>query len=229
MSGLCHNRAWDGNSFGPRYEGRLTTCFEDVVLLPIAAWFLLVLAIPSVLLIRLARTPVENPPSPKWWGFLSDNISGAIIGLYIHEMTQLQHLHLGIGLLPFLPIGIVLAIVLMHIHVRIRKTNFILITLFIFWVLLAILTEVKLHTLVHIDHQGFKRQGSKFTTANQITDYVIIFSLVIISAIITVMTPFVPPPPNKDNGVSGDGGVTNEMHSRPYRRRYNNNEGNAIA
>ena len=56
--------------------------------LPIAAWFLLVLAIPSVLLVKLAGFPVENPPSPKWWGFLSDNISGAIIGLYIHEMVR---------------------------------------------------------------------------------------------------------------------------------------------
>jgi len=192
MSRLCHNREWDGNAFGPIRGGDFTTCFEDVVLLPVSTWLLLLLSIPSVLSARRTRSMImESKPSRKWWLILFDIVSAAIMGMYILEMVRLQGAHLGIGLLPFIPIGAALVIVLMHIHIRTRTTHVILTTVFIFWILLAIFSAVKFQTLVRIDHRGFKRKGSKYPTADQITDYIVILILTIIAALTTVLTPFV--------------------------------------
>jgi len=114
----------------------------------------------------------------------------------ILEMVQLQSAHPGMGLLPFIPIGAAFVVLLMKIHTRTR-TNYAILTMhFYFWILLAVFSAAKLHIL-RTDHHNFKRRGSKYPTADQIMDCVVILAMVAVSTVVTALTPSVTGPGHK--------------------------------
>ena len=174
MVTLCSNRP---ESFGPNsklHPNLPTTCFLDVIVVPLPTWLFL-LTTPLIALNfrhRKARSLRDDGSGAK------SRVAKAIAVLYYIlvfamlameslEIARLSVAHLGIGLLPFTYIGVLTACAI-HAFVTTRLAKG---ASALFWVALAAAMAVKLSTLVK--EEGRRERigvAAKYPLGDQVTD-----------------------------------------------------------
>ena len=159
-----------------------TTCFLDVVVVPLATWIYLV-AIPP-LLFMLGRPQFPNPmPTHNGAPRKSKRVGPALllavysfllvamVAMVSLELARLASATLGIGLLPFVYIGIIAAGIL---HIVWKDTGSLILNA-AFWILLGVANAIKVATEVK---EGInERKGSMYPMVDEITDVAVMVGL----------------------------------------------------
>lgn len=142
-TGLC-NAAVRGGSFGPMLisssgQRYLSSCFIDIVLIPIPNYFLLFVALPLILVHSDKTTSVVRSDSRwnktgKWIYYL---LTLALLLMNILEIVRLALSQSGVGLLPFFLAGVLGLIFLAALRRRQtaqgRNTTRITLALLAYW------------------------------------------------------------------------------------------------
>ncbi|KAK4703879.1 hypothetical protein P7C70_g2336, partial [Phenoliferia sp. Uapishka_3] len=183
-AGICNSAIRIGG-FGPMDGKHLTSCFNDVILLPLPTWLLLLFGLPILVISSRSnlvssvrpsappRTQLMVPRSiPQPTTRSSSRFSRIITWIYrllvlaallmsILEITRLALSHSGIGLLPFTLAGILLAMVMLGMRARgQRKPKVVGGILMVFWGILVAFQAVKVDTLIWVENMA-KAAGSK--------------------------------------------------------------------
>lgn len=182
-------------SAGPESHlyGHITTsCFNDVVLVPLATWIYLLLV--AALLILYAGRPAydavetkpegHRPPSRRRRAAeLCRKISYGlalfvVFGMSIVEIARLSLAHLGVGLLPFEWVAFGVAGFLYFSRgIRGRFANY-WIASEVLWFSLLVMSSVKLAGLVK---EGVDtRKGTKYPMSDQVTDVAVLLVVYVV-------------------------------------------------
>jgi len=161
-----------------------TTCFVDVVLMPIPVWIYLLLVpalfalshhqrrkrfSPSALLIRSIprKTWQRTTVLVIYYALLLANILMQTL-----DIVRLALTDLGIGLLPFIYVGLLLALGLHATNgcwERIENGYWVSANVFL-WVGLMAFSAVKTVGLRYMENKGLDRIPSKYPTSDQVLD-----------------------------------------------------------
>ncbi|SMY29973.1 unnamed protein product [Zymoseptoria tritici ST99CH_1A5] len=188
---LCKNRP---EGFGPHsrlHSSLPTTCFLDVIVIPLATWLYLLACIPILTLLFLGRkryptttydTKPTSPPRRRIWRTVLTVLyyffALALIAMLSLEIARLVDAQLGIGLLPFTYAGILIAAGLHFFASRqakagrtghrlaVRTTNA------VYWLLLAIVFAIKVATYVKegVHSRDATKPESNYKVVDEVTD-----------------------------------------------------------
>ncbi len=167
----------DGSVIPPIDRSHLTSAFEDVVLVPLASWFFLLFLLPLLAFtIRRARqrSTFNVKEHRKRLLRLHDYpklfFAVAVIAMACLEIARLAKLGYGIGLLPFTPLCVALAIIVnvcRHRTVVRGKALFLVVTLY--FVILLAFQSVKLNTQMRLE-KAYPRKGGPYPASDQVID-----------------------------------------------------------
>ncbi|KAK0542900.1 hypothetical protein OC861_006651 [Tilletia horrida] len=194
---LCGLRFDNAVGFASTRDGLTTTCFNDVVLEPLATWVLLLVILPALhLLVWLpyirsgaAQAPLlrfrygttvseEKGLTPRRYGGLrtAGNVLYAllIIAAFLMNILQIVRLALanrGVGLLPFNLAGILIVLFMMVVPTpahRSARTKTSLAILF-YWTMLIAFTGVAIGTMQKLN--GIEdRKGTEYLLSDELID-----------------------------------------------------------
>ncbi|CAO1630108.1 unnamed protein product [Sympodiomycopsis kandeliae] len=175
-----------------------TTCFNDVVLVPLASWlFYVALAVVAIVVVlnrsKSRRQTAADSKLRRYRYTGSKYAALKTIGSIIYTlliiaailMNILEEVRLsifkpnsrGVGLLPFIYPSILLVLILSHIPLKSHFTQLaIRCAILLFWVLSLIFTAVKLRGLVLVG-QVEPRDGTEYLSSDQQLDVGVIVGL----------------------------------------------------
>ncbi|SNX82203.1 uncharacterized protein MEPE_00909 [Melanopsichium pennsylvanicum] len=188
---LCGLRYDNRYSFASdKFQGITTTCFNDVVLEPLATWFLLLVSLPllalavrrrrsssdvTLRLIHYRATAYRN--ESRFSGRLSKwrtaarvlymLLVAAALLMNILQIVRLALANRGVGLLPFNLAGILIVLVLMHL--RTSTTRAVSLTILAFWSMLLTFTSVALAGLSKLNGAE-DRKGTEYLLSDEMID-----------------------------------------------------------
>ncbi|SPO25056.1 uncharacterized protein UTRI_01573_B [Ustilago trichophora] len=188
LCGLRYDNRFTFASDRPR--GITTTCFNDVVLEPLATWVLLLVLLP-LLALKLRRKRSSSTSSSRLIHYRSsaygneNKLSGKytrlrtsldalymllVVAAFLMNILQIVRLALadrGVGLLPFNLAGILIVLVLMH--ARAPDSSAVSSTVLAFWAMLLTFTSVALGGLGKLS--GVEdRQGTEYLLSDEMID-----------------------------------------------------------
>lgn len=192
MIKLCSNRP---ESFGPHsklHPNLPTTCFLDVIVVPLPTWLLL-LATPLLIWLglrdnKMVRSKGGGAPTKsrvaKVLSVIYYILIVAILAMESLEIARLAVAHLGIGLLPFVYVGVLIA---GGLH-AFSKTRFAMGASAVFWVALAAAKVIKLSSLVKEEGQS-ERVGvtSNYPLGDQVTDIGTMVGVELVLAVLEIV------------------------------------------
>ncbi|CBQ70232.1 conserved hypothetical protein [Sporisorium reilianum SRZ2] len=172
------------------FRGITTTCFNDVVLEPLATWVLLLVLLP-LLALAVKRKRSSTNAASRLIHYRSNayrnesKLSGRHAGLRtgldvlymllvvaallmnILQIVRLALAHRGVGLLPFNIAGILIVLVLMH--VRTPAASAVSLTILLFWTMLLAFTSVALAGMGKLN--GIEdRKGTEYLLSDEMID-----------------------------------------------------------
>ncbi|KAH7346239.1 hypothetical protein BKA65DRAFT_273322 [Rhexocercosporidium sp. MPI-PUGE-AT-0058] len=197
---LCSNRP---EGFGPSSTISSpipTSCFVDAILIPLPIWLAIVL-LPLLFALSLHHRKQNYNPSTAYlravprrnWAF---NITSAVYYILIVanglmmtlEIVRLELIHFGIGLLPFVYAGLVIALLLYWsegVQGRIRGWQAVNAVVWIGGVVMSVIK------VVGLSKEGIdSRKGSKYPLSDQVTDVAVMAGLYAVAAILEVVLGF---------------------------------------
>ncbi|KAM0755025.1 hypothetical protein T439DRAFT_352980 [Meredithblackwellia eburnea MCA 4105] len=152
-----------GAGFGPMINSHLTSCFVDVILIPLPTWLLLVFGLP-LLLATSPPASVQPHPTKLFRRVLHWIYRLLVLAALLMQILEIVRLGLsdsGIGLLPFGLAGLICAMGLIWSRATMRrKASTVGGILLAYWALLVVFQSVKVDSLVYLEKQA-KAQGSK--------------------------------------------------------------------
>ncbi|KAH0537642.1 hypothetical protein FGG08_005593 [Glutinoglossum americanum] len=162
---LCSNRP---EGFGPRshlWRHMLTSCFIDTILEPLATWIYLLL-IALVFFLPPKSTKDSPPPSHRFLLIGYSVLMFAVAGMLSVEIARLVLADFGVGLLPFLYVAYLVALVLRWRRSMWRSEwKWCGVAL---WVMLIVVGVVKI--IGEIKEGVNTRKGTKYPMSDQVTD-----------------------------------------------------------
>ncbi|GAA98898.1 uncharacterized protein L969DRAFT_95576 [Mixia osmundae IAM 14324] len=183
------------------YDSNLASCFDDVILIPLATWVFLplsVIAFASVLASSSTRSTSgvsTRSKLPRWAAILYAVLVVALLAMEILEITRLSLSNNGVGLLPFSLVGVLIAfvlVVLLHVRkadIAANKRRTASTILALYWILSLAFNAVKLAEYSHISR--FDPGNTKYPTSDHVVDGSVIVALLgifmIIEALLVVL------------------------------------------
>ncbi|KAG9034033.1 hypothetical protein FRB95_013904 [Tulasnella sp. JGI-2019a] len=180
----------------------LTSCFSDVILVPLATWIFLVLFVIALFTDRAkykslqhtSSTP-SNPPPPstrpaRIYTALYSFLIFAAIAMTALEIARLLAANLAIGLLPFTFIGIIFATAIhfsQGVHGRIPFWPILNIA---YWLLIIIFLAVKISE--ELEQGTHARENSMYKESDQIIDVGTMIGVYAVLAILDAVRIFYP-------------------------------------
>jgi hypothetical protein len=143
----------------------LTSCFIDTILEPLVTWIYFLLLL--LTFFALSQPTKDAPPPPHRFLLVGYSVLlFAVTGMLSVEIARLSLAHLGVGLLPFLYIAYLMALVFRWQR-SLWRPGFRWCGVAL-WVMLAAVGVVK---LVGELKEGVKtRKGTKYPMSDQVTD-----------------------------------------------------------
>jgi hypothetical protein len=179
-----------------KHHSGLTSCFLDVILIPLASWvYLLAVFISLILSVTVYRNRAFSREGKySSTGYSPDSLQPrrgkvaalckkltyafgliAVVAIVSLELARLVAAKRGIGLLPFAYPAIVIAAVLRFTNgLGGRIRSYVLLNALL-WVLLLIFSAVKIATEVKIGVKA--RKGTKYPNVDELTDVSILLFL----------------------------------------------------
>ena len=192
MVALCSNRP---EPFGPKsklHPSLPTTCFLEVIVVPLPIWLLLLI---TPLLVALHSRNRKRRALKDDGASARSRIAKAIAVVYYIlvfamlametlEITRLSLAHLGIGLLPFVYVGVLTACAL-HTFVTMRLAK---VAGVLFWVALAATMAIKLGAL-RKEEGVSERVGvtARYPLGDQVTDNGVMIGVEVVLAILEIL------------------------------------------
>lgn len=179
------------------YGHILTSCFNDVILVPLAVWLYLFLLLLSTLL-SLRRSSHRNgngmttsvKTRSRWQnvhrGFYTLLIILSILMVTL-EIVRLALAKLGVGLLPFVYVGLGTALVMRWtagFRGRLAHWRWCAVVL---WLALIAADSVKLAEEARESHAGNKRKGTKYPMSDELIDVGVMVGLYLVLAVVEVV------------------------------------------
>ncbi|KAL8293787.1 hypothetical protein RQP46_000488 [Phenoliferia psychrophenolica] len=165
-NGVC-NPAIRVGGFGPMIQGGthqyLTSCFNDVVLLPLPTWLLILIGVPILAMSARSNRGMVVRASlvSRIFTWVYHLLILAALLMSILEIVRLALSDSGIGLLPFTLAGILIAMGMLVLRRKgTRKPRVVGGILAAYWGLLIAFQSVKVDTLVWVENMA-KAAGSK--------------------------------------------------------------------
>ncbi|CZT43320.1 uncharacterized protein RSE6_03335 [Rhynchosporium secalis] len=177
-----------------------TSCFADVVLIPIPIWLALAL-LPILIALSLHHRKQNYDPSTAYlravprrnWGFITTSavyyiliVANAL--MMTLEIVRLELIHFGIGLLPFMYAGLLIAL-LLHWSEGVKgKVRGWQAVNAVIWIGGIVMSVVK---VVGLNNEGIdSRKGSKYPLSDQVTDVSVMAGLYAVATILEVILGF---------------------------------------
>ncbi|KAJ6787166.1 hypothetical protein PWT90_07923 [Aphanocladium album] len=177
---LCSNRAEGFSTHSSLSSPIPTSCFVDVILVPLPVWIALV-ALAALLLVPnhlitgafAAETPRLQRPSVLYRIAAGVYYVLIICNILMHtlEIVRLSLIHFGIGLLPFAYVGLLLGAALHWSKGAAGKVPAWLPVNMVVWLGGMIMSIVK---VVGLDDEPDLRKGSKYPMSDQVLDVAVI-------------------------------------------------------
>jgi len=172
MLALCSNRPEGFGTVSHLYSNITTSCFNDVILVPLATWIYLIFLMVLFATQRHTTTYIYTGKTKRSCHAVKTTLYGLALffafAMTVLEVTRLELAHLGIGLLPFEWAGFIFAGILRFSHgLRGRFPRY-WIAGTVFWLLLVITNAVRIAEFVKAGVDTGK--GSKYPTSDQIMD-----------------------------------------------------------
>ncbi|KAK0120249.1 hypothetical protein ONS95_011655 [Cadophora gregata] len=197
---LCSNRR---EGFGPSSSISSpipTSCFVDIILIPLPIWLAIAL-LPILFALSLRHRKQNYNPSTAYlravpqrnWGF---TITSAVYYILIVanglmmtlEIVRLELIHFGIGLLPFVYAGLIIAMLLYWsegVKGRIRGWQAVNAVV---WIGGVAVSAVK---VIGLSKEGIdSRKGSKYPLSDQVIDVAVMAGVYAVVAILEVVLSF---------------------------------------
>lgn len=189
MATLCGNRP-----FGPHsklHPNLPTTCFLDVIVVPLPIWLYLLttpLLIALYLRDRKARASRDDCSGAKSrvakaMAVVYYILIVAMLAMESLEIARLSIAHLGIGLLPFIYVGVLTACAV-HAFMTTRLARG---ASALFWVALAVVMAVKLSALV--EEEGRRERvgvAANYPLGDQVTDIGVMIGVEVVLAVLEI-------------------------------------------
>ncbi|EIW80712.1 hypothetical protein CONPUDRAFT_73774 [Coniophora puteana RWD-64-598 SS2] len=183
--GICGERYGNSMPFASTSFGLPHTCFEDVILVPLASWIFLIIFALSFLR-RGGSGPARTlhriryrSGKPGWSGRWSKTATGlsilysflvaATLLMNVLEVVRLRLAARGAGLLYFSLIVLLLVLVYMHIPLPYKQRLPLRVAFFTFFTLSLVFTSVKLATLEKLANIE-PRTGTEYLNSDQRID-----------------------------------------------------------
>lgn len=187
----------DGNTVPPTNNSHLTSAFEDVVLIPLASWVFLLLLLPTLGLI-VRRNRQRNTSYVKehtrrflrWHDYLKIFFALAVIALACLEIARLAKLGYGIGLLPFTPTCVFIAIIVnVCRHRTIVRGKPLFVVVMLYFVILLAFQSVKLNTQLRLEKIE-PRKGTPYPASDQVIDLATLAACLGVLIVLTLLDLF---------------------------------------
>jgi hypothetical protein len=171
----------------------MTSAFEDVFLVPIASWIFLPLFVWFIVLAvqdhrRAAESHMQEPSKHflRWRDYLKLFFALGVIAMACLEIARLAKLGYGIGLLPFTPVTVAIAVTFnVSRSWNIRKENLSLLVIPYYLCLLAF-ESMKLQTQIRLE-KSYPRRGSQYPARDQIIDLAVIVACLVVLVPLTFL------------------------------------------
>ncbi|KAI9054247.1 hypothetical protein LZ554_001415 [Drepanopeziza brunnea f. sp. 'monogermtubi'] len=194
---LCRNHR---EGFGPSSSISSplpTSCFTDVILVPLPIWIALAL-LPILFVLSLRHRQQNYNPStaylrsvPRWsWGYI---VAATVYYLFIIanalmltlEIVRLELIHFGIGLIPFVYAGLLIGLLLHWGEgARGRMRGWQAVN-YIIWIGGVAMSVIK---VVGLDKEGINlRKESKYPLGDQVTDIAVMAGVYAVIAVLEVV------------------------------------------
>ncbi|WPH03953.1 Hypothetical protein R9X50_00683600 [Acrodontium crateriforme] len=190
---LCTNRP---EGFGPHSTLSSpipTTCFVDVILIPLPVW-LAIVAVPILLFIPTpSRKSIYSDSPTRSWLYKTALVIYYIlivcnILMQTLEIVRLSLIHYGIGLLPFTYVGLILGATLHRTRGLGNRIRFWKVVNLIVWIGLMVMSIVK---VVGLDKEGIDgRKGSKYMVSDQVIDVGVMAGVYAVIAVLELILGF---------------------------------------
>ncbi|KAK8148931.1 hypothetical protein G3M48_008736 [Beauveria asiatica] len=191
---LCSNRAEGLSNQSSLSSPIPTSCFVDVILVPLPLWIALVALVALVLVPkrlitrRFAAEPLKTKPASWLYRVVSSIYYILIIcNILMHtlEIVRLALIHVGIGLLPFAHVGLLLGAALHSSRGAAGKVPAWLLVNMVVWLGGMAMSVVK---AVGLDREGNLRKGSKYPMSDQVLDVAVIAGVYGVIATLELVT-----------------------------------------
>ncbi|KGQ10140.1 hypothetical protein BBAD15_g4513 [Beauveria bassiana D1-5] len=191
---LCSNRAEGFSNRSSLSSPIPTSCFVDVILVPLPIWITLVALVALLLIPKrlIARSRAAESLKPKPASWLYRVVSGIYYALIIcnmlmHtlEIVRLALIHFGIGLLPFAYVGLLLGAALHSSRGAAGQVPAWLLVNMVVWLGGMVMSVVK---AIGLDREGILRKGSKYPMSDQVLDVAVIAGVYGVIAALELVT-----------------------------------------
>ncbi|ORY88842.1 hypothetical protein BCR35DRAFT_350754 [Leucosporidium creatinivorum] len=180
---LCNNNVRTGG-FGPMANSHLTTCFVDVILLPLPTWLLLLFGLPFLVISSRHHIPSPRSCARLPFRILASIYTVLVVALLAMQVLEIVRLALsdsGVGLTPFEVVGTLVVFALLWARAKGRmgekKVGGVLV---VYWALLLAFQAAKVDTLVVVE-KAAKAMGdkgpSKYPNSDKSLDNYVILGL----------------------------------------------------
>jgi hypothetical protein len=172
----------------------MTSAFEDVFLVPIVSWIFLPLFVYFIVLAvqdhrRAAESHVQELPKHflRWHDYLKLFFALWVIAMACLEIARLAKLGYGIGLLPFTPVTVAIAVTFNVFRSwKIRKENLSSRLVTAFYLCLLGFESMKLQTQIRLE-KSYPRRGSQYPARDQVIDLAVIVACLVVLAPLTFL------------------------------------------
>ncbi|KAJ3473286.1 hypothetical protein NLG97_g10396 [Lecanicillium saksenae] len=191
---LCSNRAESFSTHSSLSSPIPTSCFVDVILVPLPIWIAMVVVTALLLVPKqlLAGAFAAEPPRLQRPAALYRIVAGIyyvliICNILMHtlEIVRLSLIHFGIGLLPFVYVGLLLGAALHLSKGAAGKVPAWLPANMVVWLGGMAMSIVK---VVGLDGEPDLRKGSKYPMSDQILDVAVIAGVYGVVAALELVT-----------------------------------------
>ncbi|XWW95620.1 hypothetical protein V2A60_003586 [Cordyceps javanica] len=191
---LCSNRAESFSTHSSLSSPIPTSCFVDVVLVPLPVWAALVALVVLLLMPkhRIAGLLADEPRKLQQESWLYRIVAGVyyiliICNILMHtlEIVRLELIYFGIGLLPFTYVGLLMGATLHWSRGAAGKISAWLFVNMVVWLGGMVMSIVK---AIGLDREGISRKGSKYPMSDQVLDVAVIAGVYGVVAVLELVT-----------------------------------------
>ncbi|TQV93103.1 hypothetical protein IF1G_08406 [Cordyceps javanica] len=191
---LCSNRAESFSTHSSLSSPIPTSCFVDVVLVPLPVWAALVALVVLLLMPkhRIAGLLADEPRKLRQESWLYRIVAGVyyiliICNILMHtlEIVRLELIYFGIGLLPFTYVGLLMGATLHWSRGAAGKISAWLFVNMVVWLGGMVMSIVK---AIGLDREGISRKGSKYPMSDQVLDVAVIAGVYGVVAVLELVT-----------------------------------------
>jgi hypothetical protein len=191
---LTINTGPDGNIVPSSDQAHLTSAFEDVILVPLASWIFLLFFLPVLALTtrRHRRVTLLHVKEPSkhflcWHDYVKLFFAAAVIAMACLEIARLAKLGYGIGLLPFTPVCVALAITInVCRHKTFIRGKPLLLVIVLYYLFLLAFESVKLNTQIRLE-MPYPRKGSQYPASDQVIDMATLVACLGVLIVLTLL------------------------------------------